>query len=82
MWPDTSCCHRGNASLRDPGRLQEEYLTRLCFVAAFYEDVYRTAEVRRYSMLAEASPDNRLSDLVAAAPSVRSRGHQAADGTR
>jgi hypothetical protein len=30
----------------------EEDLTRLCFVAAFFEDVYRTGEVRRHSMLA------------------------------
>jgi len=56
------------ASLRDPGRLGEEYLTRLCFVAGFYEDVYRAGEVRRYSMLAAASPGTALSDLVAAVP--------------
>jgi hypothetical protein len=57
-----------DTSLRDPGQLREEYLTRLCFVAAFYEDVYRTGEVRRYSMLAAASPGTTLSDLVTAVP--------------
>jgi hypothetical protein len=31
----------------------EEDLTRLCFVAAFFEDVYRTGEMRRHSMYEE-----------------------------
>jgi hypothetical protein len=43
----------------------EEELTRLCFVAAFFEDVYRTGEVRRHSMLAAATT---LRSLVRAVP--------------
>jgi hypothetical protein len=54
--------------LRDPGSLPDEYLARLCFVAAYYEDVYRAGEVRRYSMLAEGTPDTMLDGLVAAVP--------------
>jgi hypothetical protein len=46
----------------------EEELTRLCFVAAFFEDVYRTGEVRRYSMLAAATPSTTLGSLVRAVP--------------
>jgi AAA domain/UvrD-like helicase C-terminal domain len=56
------------AHLRDPGDLPDEYLARLCFVAAFYEDVYRTGEVRRYSMLAAGTQDTTLDDLLAAVP--------------
>ncbi|HMD93061.1 MAG TPA: UvrD-helicase domain-containing protein [Trebonia sp.] len=57
-----------NAYLGDPGSLPDGYLARLCFVAAFYEDVYRTGEVRRYSMLAEGTPDTTFDGLVAAVP--------------
>jgi hypothetical protein len=46
----------------------EERLVRLCFVAAFYEDVYRTGEVRRYSMLAERNANTTLTDLLEAVP--------------
>jgi hypothetical protein len=49
-------------------RLTEDQICQLCFVAASYEDVYRTGEVRRYSMLTEASPGTRLRDLAAAVP--------------
>lgn len=47
----------------------EEELTRLCFVAAFFEDVYRTGEVRRHSMLAAVTPATRLRSLLRAVPS-------------
>jgi hypothetical protein len=49
-------------------RLTEDQVCQLCFVAASYEDVYRTGEVRRHSLLAEAGPDTRLRDLVATVP--------------
>jgi hypothetical protein len=49
-------------------RLTEGTLSRLCFVAAYYEDVYRTGEVRRYSMLADATATTTLDDLLAAVP--------------
>jgi AAA domain/UvrD-like helicase C-terminal domain len=49
-------------------RLTEDQVSRLCFVAASYEDVYRTADVRRYSLLADASPDTGLRELAAAVP--------------
>lgn len=48
--------------------LPDEDLTRLCFVAAFYEDVYRTGEVRRHSMLAAATPATTLRELVRGVP--------------
>jgi hypothetical protein len=55
--------------LREPGEhLPEEYLARLCFVAAFYEDVYRAGEVRRHSMLAGRTPGATLDGLVSAVP--------------
>ncbi len=49
-------------------RLTEDQVCQLCFVAASYEDVYRTGEVRRYSLLTGASPQTRLRDLTAAVP--------------
>jgi hypothetical protein len=48
--------------------LTEDQVARMCFVAAAYEDVFRTGEVRRYSLLEEASPHTRLPDLTAAVP--------------
>ncbi|WP_329007694.1 UvrD-helicase domain-containing protein [Micromonospora rifamycinica] len=48
--------------------LDGEILERLCFVAAYYEDVYRTGEIRRYSMLTGATPATTLDDLLAAVP--------------
>ena len=48
--------------------LSEEELTRLCFVAASFEDVYRCGEVRRHSMLAEATAATTLRSLVRAVP--------------
>jgi hypothetical protein len=49
-------------------RLTEDQICQLCFVAASYEDLYRTGEVRRRSLLTEAGPDTRLRDLAAAVP--------------
>lgn len=48
--------------------LAEERLARLCFVAGFYEDVYRTGEIRRSSLLAGADGRTRLEGLLAAVP--------------
>jgi hypothetical protein len=48
--------------------LEDRWLTRLCFVASFYEDVYRTGEVAQYSMLRDASPRTDLRALVKAVP--------------
>ncbi len=48
--------------------LEERWLTRLCYVASFYEDVYRTGKVAQHSMLADASPRTDLRALVKAVP--------------
>ncbi|MEU5482818.1 UvrD-helicase domain-containing protein [Streptomyces mirabilis] len=55
--------------LATPGFLPEDEIVRLCFVAGFFEDIMRTGEIRRYSMLADTTPDTRLADLTAAVPS-------------
>jgi AAA domain len=49
-------------------QLSEDQVCRLCFVAASFEDVYRTGEVRRPSMLTDASPSVTLRELAAAVP--------------
>jgi hypothetical protein len=55
--------------IHDPSRVpSEEDITRLCFVAAFYESIYRTGEMRRGSMLAAATPTTTLRELVRAVP--------------
>jgi hypothetical protein len=54
--------------LWDPDSFTEEAVVRLCFVASFFEDITRTGQIRRYSMLAEATPSTTLDDLVAAVP--------------
>lgn len=43
-------------------------MTRLCFVASFFEDIYRTGQIRRYSMLAEAGVGTDLTGLTTAVP--------------
>lgn len=48
--------------------LDEDTVARLCFVAAYYEDIYRTGEIRRYSMLADATPATTIDGLLAAVP--------------
>lgn len=57
-----------DAHLADPAGQDEEALTRLCFVAAFFEDIYRTGQIRRFSMLADATASTQLADLTAAVP--------------
>ncbi|PBC80233.1 MULTISPECIES: UvrD-helicase domain-containing protein [unclassified Streptomyces] len=54
--------------LADPSSLDENALIRLCFVAGFFEDVARTGEIRRFSMLAQATAATTLDDLTAAVP--------------
>ncbi|MEU7068307.1 hypothetical protein [Streptomyces sp. NPDC046161] len=54
--------------LADPSSLDEKALIRLCFVAGFFEDVARTGEIRRFSMLAHATPATILDDLTGAVP--------------
>ncbi|WP_432079350.1 UvrD-helicase domain-containing protein [Streptomyces sp. YPW6] len=54
--------------LADPGSLDENALIRLCFVAGFFEDIARTGEIRRFSMLSSATPATTLDDLIAAVP--------------
>ncbi|MDT0307314.1 UvrD-helicase domain-containing protein [Streptomyces sp. DSM 44917] len=54
--------------LATPGSLGEETLIRLAFVAAYFEDVYRTGTFRRHSMLADASEETTLADLSARVP--------------
>jgi hypothetical protein len=57
-----------DAHLDDPGGMDEETVVRLCFVASFFEDIYRTGRIGRSSMLAEATPSTRLTGLLAAVP--------------
>jgi hypothetical protein len=57
-----------NRCLTAPGSQSDDYLARLCFVAAFYEDVYRTGEVRQHSMLAQGTADTTLDRLTTAVP--------------
>lgn len=57
-----------DAYLNGDDDLDGEILDRLCFVAAYYEDVYRTGELRRYSMLTGATPATTLDDLLTAVP--------------
>jgi len=54
--------------LARPTRLDEDTLCRLCFVAGYYEDIYRTGEIRRYSLLASATPATTLEQLIASVP--------------
>jgi len=51
-----------------PGAGDEERISRLCFVAAHYEGVYRRGQFPRHGLLAAAGPRTRLEDLVAAVP--------------
>ncbi len=52
----------------DTGGLSSDALTRLCFVAGFFEDIARTGEIRRFSLLGAATPGTCLDDLTAAVP--------------
>ncbi|WP_455362132.1 UvrD-helicase domain-containing protein [Streptomyces sp. SYSU K21746] len=57
-----------DAYLADPSSLDENALIRLCFVAGFFEDIARTGEIRRFSMLTQATPATTLGDLTEAVP--------------
>lgn len=48
--------------------LEDRWLTRLCFVASYFEDVYRTGEIAQASMLRDASPGTDLRTLTKAVP--------------
>jgi len=48
--------------------LEDRWLTRLCFVASFFEDVYRTGEIAQNSMLQGVSPSTDLRTLAKAVP--------------
>jgi superfamily I DNA/RNA helicase len=50
-------------------RLDDAELTRLCYVAGFFEDVMRNGVVRHQSMFTSADPGTALTDLVDAVPS-------------
>ncbi|MEV4094337.1 UvrD-helicase domain-containing protein [Streptosporangium saharense] len=67
-----------DAYLAEPGRYNEETIVRLCFVAAFYEDIARTGHLRRFNLLATATATTSLADLVAAVPAyvLDDIGHQ------
>lgn len=63
-----SCWPAVDTYLAEPSSLDEDALIRLCFVAGFFEDIARTGEIRRFSMLAQATPATALDDLTAAVP--------------
>ena len=48
--------------------LSDDELARLCFVAGYYEDVFRTGEIRRGSLLHRATDGTVLDDLLRAVP--------------
>ncbi|NUR03823.1 MAG: ATP-dependent helicase [Streptomyces sp.] len=54
--------------LAEPDEYEEDFLSRLCFVAAFYEDIFRTGELRRHSMFARVNADVTLLTLLDAVP--------------
>ncbi len=57
-----------NEYLADPRAVDDRTVTRLCFVASFFEDIYRTGGIRRFSMLADRAAATTLDDLVGAVP--------------
>lgn len=52
----------------DPSLLDTDALTRLCYVAGYFEDIYRSGHLRPTSLLGQASAATRLDDLTAAVP--------------
>jgi hypothetical protein len=54
--------------LDEPGRWDDEAMTRLCFVASSFESIYRSGGIHSVSTLARARPSTRLADLTAAVP--------------
>lgn len=63
-----SCWPPSTPTSPDPSSLEENALIRLSFVAGFFEDIARTGEIRRFSMLSSATPATTLDDLTAAVP--------------
>ncbi|MCX5016709.1 UvrD-helicase domain-containing protein [Streptomyces sp. NBC_00555] len=57
-----------DAHLAHPGTLDDAALTRLCFVAGFFEDIARTGEIRRFSLLNPATPGTSLDTLTTRVP--------------
>jgi hypothetical protein len=57
-----------DAYVANPGSRSDASITRLCFVAAFFEEISRTGQIRRFSLLAEATPSTTLAGLTAAVP--------------
>lgn len=55
-------------TLAAPGRADEERTSRLCFVAAHYEALYRRGQHSRHGLLAAATRTTTLEDLAAAVP--------------
>jgi AAA domain/UvrD-like helicase C-terminal domain len=74
--PVRAALHRAGADLlataaahADGSRgLDDDILCRLCFVAAYYEDIYRTGEIRRFSLLGSGTAATTLDTLTAAVP--------------
>ncbi|MEV4072039.1 UvrD-helicase domain-containing protein [Nonomuraea fuscirosea] len=66
------------AHLTDPGRHDEDTVTRLCYVAAFFENIARTGHLHRFSLLANATTATDLTSLTAATPAyvLDDIGHQ------
>ena len=56
------------ARVRGGSGLSDDELARLCFVAGYYEDVFRTGEIRRGSLLHRATDGTLLDDLLRAVP--------------
>ncbi|WUI03918.1 UvrD-helicase domain-containing protein [Spirillospora sp. NBC_00431] len=53
---------------RDEDTRDQETVARLCYVAAFYEDLARNGHIRRYSLLGTATPSTTLADLTTTVP--------------
>jgi hypothetical protein len=49
-------------------KFDDARLSRLCFVAALYEEIYRSGRVHHRSMLLDATPATTLTELTAAVP--------------
>ena len=48
--------------------LEEDAISRLCFVAAYFEDVFRCGQLRRFSLLARADAFTTLEELMRLVP--------------
>ncbi|MER8186957.1 UvrD-helicase domain-containing protein [Kitasatospora sp. NPDC094015] len=57
-----------DAYLAQPGLLGEDELSRLCFVAAHFEDVFRSGQFRRNNPLLGATGATKLGQLCAGVP--------------